>query len=1815
MKTKLMAGASALTLVMIAPGVAMALPSGECGVPNTSASPNVASCISDSTDFQNGISYDQSIYGTAADLKVDLYGTVLVNATTNDTGVSVSGSADHDALITARNGSRINASRTGLEAETFGTGDAVIENHGRVTTGALGATALASGTGMASITNASDGTITVTQPSGSSVPVVAGLAITGQNGNVLNQGIVTVNSLGAAGSVAYGLGGMGLGGGTVTLTNASQVTVTATDGDAIGIGAPPSDGNLAIANNANLTVSSGTGSATGLVAVGTGSVGTTSLTNTGVLSVTSQGGAAVGMSAAQRSDVAMAATRASAGSTFSVSGADATGFEVTDASGAVSVSGTGQYVQVTATGDATGVSVSGGTTQDVSFEPAIVGGIGYSGDVAVNAGGQAAGVLLSGATGGVSVDFTGARLSVSSTGGGATGISVEGGSTVGISVVPGLGSGATLAVSAAGGTAMGIATSGATGAQTVAVGDGFRVTNTAGDAHGIALADGTDQTVSLAYGATVTGSDGATGVRLTDGSGAIALTSSGALSVDGGIGDADGVLLSGGSSHAVTLEDAFTVTSEGDVRGVWSEGAQGSVSIAAQDTFGVTSTGEGRYLTGIYIGSGTDETVALSKGLSVQASGEAAGVVMQGSGALTLTSAEDFAVTATDGAALGGYMIGGTSQSVRFDGDLVVSAANFGDGFVQFNGTGAVSFELAGDFTGTNLQDGVIQSGGQTQSIAIGGDFSLSSPNGYAYGVQQADANESSSLVVDGAFDVAARDYANGVNLSGNDATVSLAQGMTVSAAGDAAEGLTASLNGDADISLGGALTVTNALTATGGEATGIYIEASGAQSIEVAGPVTVSADGQSNAVELYGDSGAVTFAANGAVSATSANGAALGVLAVGGTDQTITFGDTVTVTAAREANAVNLFDGTGTATVRAPAGLTVSSSLTSAGGIWATNGTNLLIEDLGDVSVSGEYNAHAIRSIGMSGDQSVTVGNVSTVSRLGDTVGISLSGAGSIELVGTGVIASETQFGTGVAVSVEGTGSDGAIDVTLADVRASGDRVQGVSLVQTAADGTGTIGAVIAGVTTDGDDAAGVTVQGSQSGAVSLVLGQSAAPALLLAAADETTNGVSTQGDNSNAVDFTVIDGAGTLTNLGTISTTGANSLGIAASATGTGSISIGSVAVTTSGAGSDAISVQTGSGAQTLVLQTVTASGEGSRGVVAVSDSGAITLTSGQVSAVSGDAISLTSTTGNIAATLASAGSTVSGTGAGLVITTGGSADVVLGSNAVLQGGTFGLSSDAEGGQDVVLAGTVRADSNHAVALSGGAATLTNSGTVDGYMTFDTAATTLTNSGTWNAHGGDTTFTGDATLINSGTIKVNAAASAAATMNVTGLTTFRNSGTISLVNGHTGDVLNLGDAAFVGSGNSRVVLEANLGIAAVGASAAQSADQLTVGAASGTTTLSITDLSSTAAARFNFDGIRLVNADSVANGAFVLEGGSINKGFVDYRLMTDGDGNLDLVGVPSAEAFELIRTGAEVRHYWRRSGDAWSEQMRAFAPQDGLSLWGQVLGGSETNRSRPIYSETVLGTATSFAPNLDMRDSWWGGQFGLDWGKGSDGTGWGLGVTGGYVSQEGKVKASGDRIKIDGGNVGLYARYRSADGFFAHALAKLDRYSIKYDFGNGAAAPKTNGTSYGVEVEAGYHIRSGAVFFEPSASASWSDADLDGFSGAQSGVGARFDHVQSFYGRAGLRAGVETKAGGWTLQPYVGANWEGEMNGRPEATLSSGGENLLFRDASEGGRARFEAGIQGSSQGLSAFAKVDGVTGSGTSGIAARAGVSVRW
>jgi outer membrane autotransporter protein len=134
--------------------------------------------------------------------------------------------------------------------------------------------------------------------------------------------------------------------------------------------------------------------------------------------------------------------------------------------------------------------------------------------------------------------------------------------------------------------------------------------------------------------------------------------------------------------------------------------------------------------------------------------------------------------------------------------------------------------------------------------------------------------------------------------------------------------------------------------------------------------------------------------------------------------------------------------------------------------------------------------------------------------------------------------------------------------------------------------------------------------------------------------------------------------------------------------------------------------------------------------------------------------------------------------------------------------------------------------------------------------------------------------------------------------------------------------------------------------------------------------------------------------------------------------------------------------------------------------------------------------------------------------------------------------------------------------------------------------------------------------------MFVEPAASIAVSKADVDGVKGAAGGLSATFDHGDGAYGRAGIRAGVETVSGAWSIQPYLGAAWEGELAGRPGATLSSGGTSLRFADENEQGRARLEAGVTGnSSRGLSAFAKVEAVTGSKAKGLGGRAGVALRW
>ena len=80
--------------------------------------------------------------------------------------------------------------------------------------------------------------------------------------------------------------------------------------------------------------------------------------------------------------------------------------------------------------------------------------------------------------------------------------------------------------------------------------------------------------------------------------------------------------------------------------------------------------------------------------------------------------------------------------------------------------------------------------------------------------------------------------------------------------------------------------------------------------------------------------------------------------------------------------------------------------------------------------------------------------------------------------------------------------------------------------------------------------------------------------------------------------------------------------------------------------------------------------------------------------------------------------------------------------------------------------------------------------------------------------------------------------------------------------------------------------------------------------------------------------------------------------------------------------------------------------------------------------------------------------------------------------------------------------------------------------------------------------------------------------------------------------------------------MKPYVGAAFEGEVNGQPGVTLGSGGNSLSFADRAEGAHVKVEAGVEGvSAKGLSLFAKVEGITGKNAEGVSGRAGVALHW
>ncbi len=892
--------------------------------------------------------------------------------------------------------------------------------------------------------------------------------------------------------------------------------------------------------------------------------------------------------------------------------------------------------------------------------------------------------------------------------------------------------------------------------------------------------------------------------------------------------------------------------------------------------------------------------------------------------------------------------------------------------------------------------------------------------------------------------------------------------------------------------------------------------------------------------------------------------------------------------------------------------------AITSNTGIIRTTGTNasgvLASSYTGNITVVGTNtgttgaNATGIEANNNRGDIIVTSGIVSTTGAGSEGV-VVRSDVGNVRING-GTITTTGDNSTAASVT---TGFNGTATISGGTISTTGANSFGA--VATSRNGAAVVSPV--SVTTGGIGADAIRVT-SAAGTARADVGS-----------------VNTTGANARGIVATGVTGA--TVNYGTVATTGAGATGVLipagvmffgppASATATVN---GTGRLSTTGVGADGINANATNNVAINVGQVGT-TGANSRGIVA-RGGGAVTIaTTGVVSTgATATAISATSTGGSVGVVL---GGTNSSTSAdGVTITAATTADLSLAVGSTLNGGINGATIASGTGTTVFNAGTI-GGTNAALVVTGGAATVTNNGTINGRVLLTGNADTVTNNATFNATAvsdfgaGNDTFNnvgvynasanqdfgaGTDVFNNSGSFRVLPNATAAGTVTLSNLETFNNSGLVDLRNGRTGDVLALG-GTYAGSGSAQLGLDANL----VGTGS--TADQLRLGGvASGTTTISLNTLSTTPAV-LNA-GVILVQAGAASSaGAFVLNGTQVDQGLVQYSVVYNPTTfAYSLVGTPGAGVFRTSLFAEGARNLWLQSADAWSGHMRELrdtvaANGDGSSggrFWAQALGQVEERQNGRSFTNN--GVTTAF--NLGYKQDYFGGQIGLDFGGPAGDGAFAFGVTGGYLNSSMNFANSADRINFDAVNAGVYASFNSGI-VFLNLLGKYDYYWGDIKSISGRYNDDIRGSVYGGRAEAGLRFGD-VVFFEPSASVSYTKSDFDDF-GVASGNFA-FDDEDGIRGKAGARIGYTADIGGSKASFYAGGNYVHEFRGDDRVTFTSGGQTVSFtnrptRDYGEG-----TLGVNiGSDQGaVSGFFEGRYADGGDYQGYGGRAGMRFRF
>ena len=535
-------------------------------------------------------------------------------------------------------------------------------------------------------------------------------------------------------------------------------------------------------------------------------------------------------------------------------------------------------------------------------------------------------------------------------------------------------------------------------------------------------------------------------------------------------------------------------------------------------------------------------------------------------------------------------------------------------------------------------------------------------------------------------------------------------------------------------------------------------------------------------------------------------------------------------------------------------------------------------------------------------------------------------------------------------------------------------------------------------------------------------------------------TGTVATTGANGGGISAVSTAGAVTV-NSATVTTAGANSRGIFAQ--GAGNVSVTSGNVTTAGANSSAIvALATGAGTASVTSSgTVSTSGANSNGVVASSATGAAT--------VDVNAISVTGT----------------GTGQGVMINSGTTGTVTI--RGLVQSAN-GFEVFATGGATTVnttATGIIRGQ----VSMTGNNDIVNNAGRFDAVVDSDFGAGT----DVFNNTGLVTSFSGAARFL--------------------GLETFNNlaTGRIDMRDNAVGDTLTLGN--YVGTTGSRLQLDVNL--------STNLADVLITGAATGSSILDVNLLGSLV---INTTGTLVVDGTAgTSASAFTLAGGLISTPFVTVNLIFDApNNNFLLVGSPQAPVFETLEQAEMVTNFWYDSADAITAQLEAA--RDGTVPVGTVqtnnlvgdgrFGGWVQGVAGNTDREAVNGFGNAVFDTSYQQD-YLGVQAGLDYQAG----GTIIGVSFGYGKSDAEFDVTFNRVEMTGYNLGAYVAFQSG-GFFLNAIAKVDWIDVDSTLGAGVLA-EFDANVWGLRSTLATRFHSGNVFFEPSVTLSYVNADIDNY------------------------------------------------------------------------------------------------------------------